>query len=215
MTILMMQKLSENTKRILIIFLLIFIILFVFIGAIATAVQSLMKKQGLKADAMLENVTKAEYFKKESKYIRFGVKKNIRLFYRQARIPFLIILGTIIAYILYCLFGGAPWGYNPFNSTDGFGSILIKFGKPPTEKFFGIKLISDWPPIIKPQPTTKAIFSYIFVPINIGGYIWILGETLGYIARSFRIRKIAKSIYRKKLVPEEQPTQIQPQDKAI
>ncbi len=206
MNILMMQKMSENTKRILVILLLVFIIIFVLVGAIATAIQSGMKKQGLKADEMMANVTKAEYFKKESKFINFGIRKNIRTFYVRARIPFMLILGAGIAYVLYCLFGGAPWGYNPFNNVDGFATILIKFGPAPKEKFFGINLISDWPPIIKPEPTIKALFSYIFVPVTIAGYLWILIETLGYIARSFRIRKIAKSIYRKKLVPEEQPT---------
>lgn len=206
MTILMLQKMSENTKRTLIILLLIFIIIFVFIGALGTLVQGAMKKAGTKADEMLADVTKAEYFKKEKQFVHFGIKKNIRLFYREARIPFLILLGTIAAYLLYCLFGGAPWGYNPFNNVDGFGSILIKFGEFPKQKFFGIKLISDWAPIIKPTPTIKGLFSYIVVPINLATYVWILICTLGYIARSFRIRKIAKSIYRKKLVPDENPT---------
>lgn len=206
MKILMLDKMNENTKRILIILCLAIIILFVLVGAIATAVQAAMKKQGSKADEMLAAVTKVDYFDKESKYTKFAIKKNIRVFYKQARIPFLIILGCFAAYLLYCLFGGAPWGYNPFNGTDGFGSILIKFGKAPREKFFGIKLISDWPPIIKPEPVKEGIFSYIFVPIFIVGCAWFLVCTQGYISRSIRIRKIAKGIFRKKLVPDEKPT---------
>ena len=203
MTVLMLDKMSENTKRVLVILLLVFIILFVLVGAIATGVESGLKKLGSKADEMMADVTKAEYFEKESKFKHFGVKKNIRTFYREARIPFYLLLGTFLAYVLYCLFGGAPWGFNPFKD---FSTILIKFGPAPKEKFFGIKLISGWPPIIKPTPSVKFLFSYIVVPLNIAAYIWILICTLGYIARSFRIRKIAKSIYRKKLVPDEKPT---------
>lgn len=199
-------KINENVKRILIFLSLFIILFFVFVGAISIAIQSLMKKQGEKADVLLQDVTKAEYFKKEKQYKRFGIKKNIRYFYKRARIPFFVMLLCGLSYVLYCLFGGAPWGYNPFNSVDGFGSIMIRFGKFPTEKFFHIRLISNWAPIIKPNPTPKGIFSYIMVPILITGAVWYLCCVFSYIARSFRIRKIAKSIYRKKLVVDEQPT---------
>lgn len=202
----MASKMNENTKRILIILCLFIILFFVFMGALATAVQSLMKKQGSKADEMLANVTKVDYFKKESQYKRFAIKKNIRLFYRQARIPFLVIVACALSYVLYCLFGGAPWGYNPFNRVDGFGSILIRFGEFPKEKFFGIKLISGFPNVIsKPHFEWSAWFSYLFVPINVIGIIWFLIYTQAYISRSIRIYAIARGIYRKKLVPDETP----------
>ena len=55
-------KLSENTKKALIIFFLIFIIVFVLIGYISMAIESGMKKQGSKADGMLANVVKVEIF---------------------------------------------------------------------------------------------------------------------------------------------------------
>ena len=61
-------KLSENTKKALIIFFLIFIILFVLIGYISMAIESGMKKQGSKADEMLANIVKADYFEKEKPF---------------------------------------------------------------------------------------------------------------------------------------------------
>jgi len=205
-----MIKLSENTKRALIVLFLAVIIVFVFIGYISLAVQGVMKKQATKADAMLANVTKAEYFDTEKKFRKFGVKKNIRVFYGEARIPFLILLGCSLAYILFCLFSG-KWGYNPFNRVDGFGTLLFKFDWP-KEKFFGITLISNWPTVVeKPHFVPLAIFSYIFVPVTLFGAGWYLYCTQAYIARAFRIRKIAKAIYRKKLVTDE-PTSIIPEE---
>ena len=196
-------KLSENTKKALIIFFLIFIIIFVLIGYISLAIEAGMKKQGSKADAMLSNVVKAEIFDSEKKFRRFGIKKNARVFYVESRIPFLIILGCGLAYVLYCLFT-AKWGYNPFNRTDGFGTLLYEFSAWPKEKFFGISLISGWPSVVtKPHFEVSAIFSYILVPVVIVGVVWFLLYVLAYISRSIRIRKIARSIYRKKLVPDE------------
>lgn len=205
--ILAVIKLSENTKKALIIFFLIFILLFVLVGYISLAIEGGMKKQGSKADAMLANVVKAEIFENERKFKRFGVRKNARVFYVESRVPFLIILGCVLAYILYCLFT-AKWGYNPFNKVDGFGTLLYEFSEWPKEKFFGIQLISGWPSVVtKPHFEVPAIFSYILVPTLIVGVCWFLIYVLAYISRSIRIRKIARSIYRKKLVPEE-PTSL-------
>ena len=198
-------KLSENTKKALIIFFLIFIILFVLIGYISLAVESAMRKQGSKADAMLSNVVKAEYFDSEKKLKRFGIKKNAKVFYLESRIPFLILLGTWLSYILFCLFTG-KWGYNPLSKEEGFGTLLYEFSPWPTESFFGIKLVSGWPTVLnRPHFEIKALFSYFFVPANIIGIIWFLVYVQAYISRSIRIRKIARSVFRKKLV-DDQPT---------
>ena len=200
-------KLSENTKKALIIFFLIFIILFVLIGYISMAIESGMRKQGSKADGMLANVVKAEIFETEKKFKRFARKKNGVVFYVESRIPFLIILGCGLAYVLYCLFT-AKWGYNPFNKVDGFGTLFYEFSSWPREKFFGMNLISGWPSVItKPHFEVPAIFSYILVPVLIVGVVWFLLYVLAYISRSIRIRKIARAVYRKKLVPDE-PTNL-------
>ena len=200
-------KLSENTKRALIVFFLIFIILFVLIGYISLAVKGVMKKQGSKADEMLANVVRAEIFDSEKDLIKFGIKKNAKVFYLESHIPFLILLGAWTAFLIYCLFTG-NWSYNPFSRVDGFDTLFYQFSEWPKEKFFGIKLISGWPSVLeKPHFEVRAIFSYLFVPANIVGIVWFLYYVQAYIARSFRIRKIARLIYRKKLVPDE-PTSL-------
>ena len=201
-------KLSENTKKALIVFFLIFIILFVLVGYISLAVRGVMRKQGSKADEMLSDVVRAEYFEKENKFIKFGIKKNIKVFFLEARIPFLIMLGAWLAYLIYCLFT-AKWGYNPLNDVDGFATLFFKFKHPwPRTQVFGITIISGWPEVIsKPHFEVSAIFSYLFVPVNLVGIVWFLYYTQAYIARSIRIRKIAHSIYRKKLAPEEPTSQ--------
>lgn len=196
-------KLSENTKKALIIFFLIFIILFVLVGYISLAVQNVMKRQGSKADAMLGNVVRADIFDRESKLIRFGIRKNARVFYMESRIPFIILLISWGAYLLYCLFTG-KWGYNPLNRVDGFATLFFELSEWPKESFFGLKLVSGWPSVIsKPHFEVKALFSYFFVPINLVGILWFLYYVQAYIARSFRIRKIARAVFRKKLITDE------------
>ena len=207
-------KLSDNGKKALIVFFLIFIILFVLVGYISLAVEGIMKKQGAKADEMLANVVKAEYFEKEKPFMKFARKKNAKVLFNQSIVPFLVMLGAMLTYLLFCLFSG-KWGYNPFNWNDGFGTLLFHFDKWPREKFFGINIINDWPSVIaKPHFEVKALFSYFFVPVFLVGAGWFLICTQCFIARTFRIRKIARGIYRKKLVPDEPAATSQPETKS-
>ena len=202
-------NLSDNAKKALFILFLGIILLFVFVGYLSLAVQGAMKKQGSKADGMLQNVVRAELFSTEKEFMKFARKKNARVFYVQARIPFLIMLGATLAYVLFCLFSGW-WGYNPFGRERGFASLFYQFGPWPREKFFGISLISGWPKVIDPPHfKVEALFSYFFVPALLVGAVWFLICTQAFISRTLRIRKIAASIYRKKLAPEE-PTQSTP-----
>ena len=102
-------NLSDNAKKALFILFLGIILLFVFVGYLSLAVQGAMKKQGSKADGMLQNVVRAELFSTEKEFMKFARKKNARVFYVQARIPFLIMLGATLAYVLFCLFSLNPF----------------------------------------------------------------------------------------------------------
>lgn len=196
-------KLSENDKKLIIVFLLVFILFFIIVGYLSLLIKKIMKKQGSKADGMLKDVVDAEYFDSEKKLIRFGIRKNARIFYREARIPFLILLASWIGLLLYCLFTG-KWGYNPFNRTDGFGTLLYEFEEWPKTSFFGLTIVNGFPAVkTAPHWVWAAWYSYLFVPANIVGGFWFLITTQGYIARSLRIYKIARGIFRKKLVPDE------------
>lgn len=199
-------KLTENDKRLIIVLLLLVILLFVIVGYVSLFIKKIMDKQGSKADAMLANVVKAEYFGSEKQLVRFGIRKNARLFFKEARIPFIVLCVAWFGLLLFCLFSG-NWHYNPLSRENGFGTLLFQLGPWPKSKFFHINLISGWPEVVaKPHFEWKAWFSYLFVPANIIGIIWYLIATQAYIARSLRIYKIARGIYRKKLVADSAPT---------
>lgn len=205
-TMVSLIKLTENDKKLIIVLLLIFILLFVIVGYFSLLVKKIMDRQGSKADTMMKNVVEAKYFDNEKAFVKFGIRKNIRLFYKEARIPFIIMLAAWIAYVLFCLFSG-KWGYNPFNRTDGFGTLIYEFGEWPKTKFFGLTIINGFPPVITaPHWEWSAWFSYLFVPVQIVAVVWFLIYTQAYIARSLRIYKMARGIYRKKLDADPAPT---------
>lgn len=195
-------KLTENDKRLIIVLLLLVILLFVIVGYISLLVKKIMTTQGSKADAMLKDVTEAKLFDNERAFVKFGIRKNLRVFYKEARVPFIIIAAGFLFLLLYCLFSG-NWTPGIFSAETGFGSLFPALEWPRTE-FFGMTIISGWPEVTRHAAFVgKAWYSYIFVPAEAVGMVWFLVCTQAYIARSLRIYKIARGIYRKKL--DEQP----------
>lgn len=195
-------KLTENDKRLIIVLLLVVILLFVIVGYLSLLVKKIMKAQGSKADSMLKDVVDAELFKTEKQFIKFGIKKNMMHFFREARIPFLIIIFGFTLLLFYCMFSG-NWSPGVFSSETGFGTLFPELKWPKTT-FFGLTIINGWPDVVRPAAfKAEAWMSYIFVPVEAVGMIWFLFCTQAYIARSLRIFKLAHSIYRKKL--DEQP----------
>lgn len=195
-------KLTENDKRLIIVLLLVIILLFVIVGYISLLVKKIMSIQGSKADGMLKNVVDARLFNNEKEFVKFGIKKNVRVFYKEARIPFIIIAAGFLFLLLYCLFSG-NWHPGVFSRETGFGSLFPKL-EWPTTPFFHITIINGWPKIVEHAALKGAAwYSYVFVPVEAVGMVWWLVCTQAYIARSLRIYKIARGIYRKKL--DEQP----------
>lgn len=203
-------KLSENDKRLIIVLLLLLILIFVIAGYVSLLVKKIMDKQASKVDGMLKNVVDAKLFDNEKKFVKFGIKKNIKVFYKEARIPFCIIAAGFLLLFFYCLFS-KNWRPGVFTRETGFGSLFPELEWPKTT-FFGMTIVNGWPKVITPAAfKAQAWMSYIFVPVEAVGMVWFLLCTQAYIARSLRIYKVARSIYRKKLDGDQPtPTSSQP-----
>lgn len=189
--------LTENDKRILIAIGLLLILIFVLVGYIGLLVERTMKRQAKRAGIMMHNVVAAKVITTPRAFIKFGKKKNNRLFFKQAYIPFIILLFALFIYIIY----GAithNWAYKIFSKEDGFGSLLFlwDFAHAPKVHWFGIEIISGWPDLINtPHFVGTAWAAYLIVPCIFIGGIWLLVIVQAHIARSFRIRKLAKTVF--------------------
>lgn len=209
--ILYMAKLSEDSKRLLIAFLFLFIIFFIIVGCIGILVKKVMKKQADGADDMMYNVIRAGIFKKKSDLIKFGMKKNHLVFFRQAWKPFIVMAAASVILLLYCIIMN-NWSVDIFDyKTDGFGTLfhIFDWSNTPKTKVFGITLIADWPPLLSsPHWSWEAWGSYIFVPAMLVGLLWFMFCVQAYIARSWRIFKVAKKVFSRTiddLPPQEKP----------
>lgn len=195
-------KLTENDKRILIAACLIIILVFVLIGFIGSIIVRTMKWQGKKCDTLISDVVVNRIVTTPHQLRKYARVKNIRQFIKNAYVPIiLIILGVLTIVIRDAIL--KDWTYNPFNIDDGFGSLLFvwDFQDPDIyTKVFGITLLANYPPLInEPHFVVEAIPSYIAVPLTIIGVIWYLVAAQAYLARTIRAWKLSKQVFEKSL----------------
>ena len=195
-------KLSESDKRIIVALLLLVVLVFVVAGFIGSIIYRLMKWQGKKIDTMCRDVvitrtiTDAKHFKK------YAAKKNNRAFFKESRIPLLILVVAGLTYLISCLVLRA-WPYDIFDyQKTGFTTLFYIWDFSDCyQEFFGVRLLSKWPTntINTPHFSVEALGSYIFVVTFLVGIIWYLLTIQRFIARILRIGRLADSIYSKSL----------------
>ena len=208
-------KITENDKRVLIALLFVIIITFVLIGLIGSIIIRTMKWQGKKCDTLVSDVVTNHIVKTPHQLRRYASKKNSRLFIKQAWIGILIILAGVAT---ICIRNAIvkDWTYDPFNTTNGFGTLLFTwdFNDPEIySTFFGKwKVISDWPKIAnEPHFAVEAIWSYIYIPCVVIGGSWYTIAAQAYLARTIRAIKLSKKVFEKSLDNFDQNNPIPPQ----
>ena len=205
-------KLTENDKRIIIAIFLILILVFVLIGIIGSLIVRTMKWQGKKCDTLVSDVVTNHIVTTPLQLRLYARKKNSRYFIKQAWIPILLILAGVLTIVIRDAVK-QDWSYNPFNINDGFGTLFFvwDFENAPRTTIFGITLISDWPPFAnEPHFEAAAIVSYIAVPLVIIGGIWYLVVAQAYLARTIRAYKLSKTVFEKSLDNIDQNTPVPP-----
>ena len=205
-------KLTENDKRIIIAIFLILILIFVLIGLIGSLIVRTMKWQGKKCDTLVSDVVTNHIVTTPLQLRLYARKKNSRYFIKQAWIPILLILAGVLIIIIRDAVK-QDWSYNPFNTTDGFGTLFFvwDFENAPKATIFGFTLIADWPPFAnQPHFEAAALVSYIAVPLLIVGGLWYLVIAQAYLARTIRAYKLSKTVFEKSLDNFDQNTPTPP-----
>lgn len=191
-------KLSDNDKHIIIAFFLAIIIIFVLVGLFGSLIIRTMKWQSKKCDALVHEVVVNRIVTTPHQLRVYARKKNRRCFLKQAWFPvILIILGVLLIVIHNIAFNN--WSYNPFNVSDGFGTLLFvwDFGNADSyTKVFGLTVLKEWPPLMNnPHFEVKALFSYFAIPLLFIGGIWYIVAAQSYLARTLRAIKLSKSVF--------------------
>lgn len=195
----MLIKLTESDKRIIFVLLAVFILLLVLIAYIGYLVTIVMKWQGKKINNYVTDPVVNGVIDNEKDFKRYAKKKNLLVFYHQARIPALIVLVGVIFFII----ASSIIGYkNPFDQYTGFATLFFiwDFSTIITKPESGVGILLNWPTLINtPHFEQEAWVSYVFIPIVFIGGIWYLLTVQAFIARFLQINKLAQKIFNERI----------------
>ena len=217
MNLISLVQLTESDKRLIAAILLLLILLFIIVGYLVVLIEKIMKYQGDYIDKVMHDMVITCVITDSKKFKKIAFYKNRQKLFLSARIPAIILmvsgLATLLSVIIYNANG---WTLDFLQYNDGTANVggsgfttilfLWDFNAPLADRIphtfniFGHVITDMQPPLINtPHLSVMAIPSYIIVITFLVGIIWFLVEVQAYIARTFRIFKLAKSIYSKSL----------------
>lgn len=195
----LLASINDNDRKLIVILLVIIIILFILLALIGMAIRALNSFFQKKMDRELHDVCVYRVIKTPEQLKKYGQKKNVRLWFKEASIPLLLSLITLLFYLIYSGVTGL-WTLNHF---ERFGSLLYQWdwGNPDNfANFFGLTLLAQWPPLINtPHWVNEYWASYILIPLFIISLIYYLITAQAFIVRELQINKRMKTVFKKTL----------------
>lgn len=203
-------KLTENDKRVIIALLFAIILLFVIIGLLGSLIVRTMKWQGKKCDTLVSDVVTNHIVKTPHQLRKYAAKKNIRHFIKQAWIPIIIIL---VGVATICIRNAVvnDWSYDILNFNNGtqneggtgIGTLLFMWDFKDEASYttiWGVKVLAKWPPLInEPHFSVDAIWCYVYIACMVVGGTWYVIAAQSYLARTIRAIQLSKRVFEKSL----------------
>jgi len=202
---------ASKTKLIWGIIILI-LFLFVVLGVLGMLINRLMRWQGKTIDKLMYKVTITRVIQNKRHFQKIAFIKSNRYFFKQAWIPFILMLSAFLFWLIFSLITG-QWGFDYLTNFGDIGSdevsrsggtsistlmYLWDFGKIWIPQDIGV--LVQWPPVLNaPHFSADAWPSYVLFILLVPSLSWFLVLVQSYIARIIRIFRLSHSIYEKNL----------------
>ncbi len=193
-------KLSESERRALIILAVVVAFVFVLIGLLVRLLTNWMDRQGRMVDTYMSDLVAHQVIPNPLAFHRYVFRRESKTLYLGLRWLMRVVLLAFAGLLLY--FYGLR-GLDFHTPLTILGDLRLELAWP-TETFFGIQLIADWPTITREPVVHLTIDGYVTYLAFVAA-VWCLvnwmRQTLIFIARLNRSRKVAVSAFQKDLGP--------------
>ncbi|MDY4788070.1 MAG: hypothetical protein SO253_01975 [Bacilli bacterium] len=189
-------KLSDSEKKALIIVAIIFAFIFVMIGLLIKVIKDWYKDKGSEIDNYMYDLVKYGIIKNPHQFRKYVNKREKRNLYLRFKIPMRILLITITVFVIFNL------TYTSFNTSFAILKDLSYHFSWPTVEIFGIRVISDWPKVIKyPEVhlTLEGYITYISFVVTCITTFFLIKATLIYNACIARATFVSSKAFKKNL----------------
>lgn len=191
--------LSKTEKIILVVFCLLFLLIVLFIGLLTDLYKNSQKKKGLLIDQALNGYVKYGFVKDPTSFKKVGNNKNQILFFKEAFIPIMLLIASLVMMLIYCSVQQLSFNY----IWSVYYDMLLKIEWHWNYNSF-IPYPLEWPYINKEtsfifHSDLSSIISYLFLLLFLIGFTGLIISTCHYIAREKRIKEKAKVIFNESL----------------
>lgn len=192
-------QLSESDKRILISLLLIFILLFVLIGYLVKFIKYLLRVQGDYVEKSMYDILDADLIEDKKHFFKVSWEKNTRKFYFSARLPVIILICLLAIVLIYqTVIENYSWDFFSFYLKEA--SFKLDW---PTQEFFGIPIVNNWPSIAKASVfyfnKFDAWLTYLVFIVGVYAIIHFLLCSISLLTRNIRTIKVGNEYFKKDL----------------
>jgi len=192
-------SMSDNDRKLLIVFLVILVLLFILLGLIGMLIRYTMQQQAKRIDYYMHDPVVYHVIDNPEHFRRYGYVVNNRLLYHQALVPFILGAISLILYIAYAA-STNNWTEDYFGHFSSL-FIVLDWGNPQYyAQFWGIKLLSSWPGVYSyPNPQAAYWASYVLVPLWLTTIVYYLVVIQAFFARLILLNRRSRTVYEKSL----------------
>jgi hypothetical protein len=194
---------NQRLELLYLLLALIFLTL-ALVGGIGWLFETLIKKYGDQVDAETWKIYETRTVNTPKEFSRVAFKKSHRQAFKDyfwALLTIASMIGLLLGYM--AIFNDSTLIDDLFNyQTRGFNTIfpIFDWANMPTNEFFGIQIISDWPVLLNvPRFVPEATISYILFLLALLGGLLTFRATLSLIGRTLRIQSKKNQIFMKNL----------------
>ena len=198
---------SPTINQRLELFYLLLALIFLFfalVGGIGWLFENLIKRYGDQVDSETWKIYETRTVNTPKEFSRIAYKKSHRQAFKDyfwSLFTIGLMVGLLFGYM--AAMNDATLIQDLFNyQSRGFNTIfpIFDWENLPTNEFFGIQLISDWPTLLNtPRFVPEATISYILFLLAILGGLLLIRSTLALIGRTLRIQAKKNQIFMKNL----------------
>lgn len=194
------SKMSEKDMKVLIALLIVILVVVMIFGYLQKLVAKIMYYQGLAVDTMMVDIIRTGVIKDTDKktFRKVARRKSQVLFLKQSWLPFTLLIFCALLIVFYGVFT-KDYQYTFFTKACSDLYLGLDF---PTQKFFGLTLVSDWPKVSHApdfSPSFPKYYVMIVLIIAFIVFIWFLVVCQALCSRSLRIFQLLRVRFNKDL----------------
>lgn len=192
-------QLNDTDRRLLIAAIIVLTLLFIVFALIGALIRTITLGMGKRIDQDVADAVRYRIIQNEKHFRKYARIKNARRFTKQATIPILILLASLLFYLIYAGVTG-EWTRNYWKE---FGTLFYQWDFANEENYaivWGVKILAKWPSLSNTPHFVGSYYpSYILCVLWIVGGIWLFLVSQAYFARAIFIDRRARSVYKKSL----------------